>query len=230
MHALLGFTSDALLQAVLEAYKAILRWCGVYELAWVSKGKIVNPQYTISSTIEGHMTLRYVDDETGDINKVRLEGATASALVPFLSHVTCKSYENRMLCPPGADLEAPTTGVVTELQLRVTVKDPVGGRQILRTIGENKLVLDFNPSAMVLQTSVTTPAGNISVPLEIYKAPWFVAHRPDVVDDVFRITDWVRANHPLMFTKTYAATRGKDDSTFSDSTEFRFTHTPDPAP
>lgn len=230
MMQLLGVLGDAEFAALMEAYRSILRWCGVYELAWVSTGKIANPRYTISSRIEGHMTLRYVDDESRDLADIRLEGATKSALVPFLSHVGCTSYENRMLCPPGADLQAPTTGVVTELQLRVQVTKQVGSQQVIETEGENKLMLEFGPSAMVLETSVKTPVGPIPVPLEIYKDTWFVAHSPDVVDGVFRITDWERNDHPLMFSKTYTGRRSKQGSTFSDATEFRFTHTPDPPP
>jgi hypothetical protein len=83
---------------------------------------------------------------------------------------------------------------------------------------------------MILQTVVRTPGGNVTVPLEIYKAAFMVAHAPEVVGGIVKITDWDHVGHPLMFSKTYAAARPKDGARFSDSTDFRLTHTPDPAP
>jgi len=228
--ALLGGSTDAQLDASMEAYLAILRWCGVYELTWTSTGQIKNKRYTIDSVIQGHMTLRYDESGSGDVGDIRLKGATTSQLNPFLMSVACQSFQNRLVCPPGADRKAPTTGLVTELQLRTVSTTQVGGQPIIRTQGEDRLVLEFGPSAMVLHSSITAPTGNVPVPLEIYLAPWTVAHKPDVVGLVVRITDWEHVGHPLMFKKTYSGSRGQDESTFSDSTTFEFTHTPDPAP
>jgi hypothetical protein len=227
--SLLGAATDAQLDAVIEAYRAILRWCGVYELTWTSTGQIKNRRYTIDSVIDGHMTLRYEDPESGDLGDIRLKGATTSGLNPFLTSVGCHSFQNRLVCPPGADRQAPTTGDVTELQLRVVSTTQVGGQPIIRTQGEDRLVLEFKPSAMVLEASVRTEAGNVPLPLEIYLAAYTVAHKPDLIGIAVRITEWEHVGHPLMFRKTYTGSRQKDDSTFSDSTTFEFTHTPDPA-
>jgi hypothetical protein len=227
--SLLGAATDAELDAVMEAYRAILRWCGVYELTWTSTGRIKNKEYTIDSVIDGHMTLRYDESESGDFGEIRLKGATASGLVPFLTTVACQSPEDRLVCPPGAGPEAPTTGLVTELQLRLVSTTQVGGQPIIRTQGEDRLVLEFKPSAMILESSFSTPNGPIPLHLEIYLAPWTVAHQPDLIGLAVRISDWEHVGHPLMFRKTYTGSRPKDGSTFSDSTTFEFVHTPDPA-
>jgi hypothetical protein len=226
--ALLGAASDAQLDAVTEAYRAILRWCAVYELKWTSTVSIESPEYTIKSVIDGHMTVRLVEDDTGDLGSNRIEGKTESALLPFLTSVQCRSIAD-ITCAPGAVPQAPTSGVATELQIRAISTTQVGGQPIIRTIGENKLVLEFGPSPMVLTMLIKTDAGTVTLRLEIYKAPYSVAHAPDLVGGILRITDWDHVGHPLMFKKTYAGTRSRDGVKYSDSTVFTFTHTPDPA-
>jgi len=67
---ILGGASEAELDAGTEAYTAILRWCGVYELTWTSTGLIDAKLYTVSSVFDGHMTLRYVEDAAGDLSKI----------------------------------------------------------------------------------------------------------------------------------------------------------------
>jgi len=150
--------------------------------------------------------------------------------VPFLTHIACTSYEDRMVCPPGATQRSPSSGVVTDLEIRVTYTAVIDGKTTPKTQGDNRLLLEFAPSAMELDAYFKTPKGNITTPLEIYKAPWVVAHEPDLVDTVFRISDWDRVGHPLMFKKIYKGSRGLEGVKYTDSTEFQFTHTPDTAP
>ena len=222
--ALIEGASDVELEAVQEAYEAILQWCAVYELTFRSTTRIVAPNYTVTSGIEGSLKMRLVDASQPRAFGVDIEGQTASALNPMLMTVTCTSKPKGMTCAPGATGMQPTRARTVDFMLKKTSNSGVGGTQV--TLGQDRLTLQFGPSPMMLPFIVEDADGIV----EIYATPFLIAHEKDKIGPYITVKDWQRVGHPTMFRKTYTGNGTKETTAYFDTTVFELIHKPDPEP
>ena len=230
--ALLG-RLDELEALIPDFYQDILKWCAVYELTWASSLDTKAPNYKIGARIEGHLTLRIVDGVIDPMNwPPRIEGETTSALVPLLVSVTCSATEaGRMICAPGAVGMQPTRARITKIEFGSVGRKQVGSQQLITNV-PSELEILFQTSPMMLEFTLkpNCRCPDVDAALEIYATTFNTAHEPDQQGEFVKVAIWQRANHPLLWKKTYADGRRKEKVSFKDTTVFELTHTPGPEP
>jgi hypothetical protein len=224
------FDSDAWVDA---AFKQ----CAIYELHFVSTAKF-NGKTKIDTVLDGKITLTF--SEGGILNafsggkKLRdmLKGETKGGVNPFLVSITCDFPPDRPTCGPGATPTNPFKVLVQAMEMqRPEFYVDTDGLSKQRTVGENKLSLEFYAGGMMTQAVIQFHrGGGITIPLEAGGTAFAIAHKKDRLGNamIYKFERDKRGVYPVIFDFIYADQDIEGRTSASDSTEFKLIHKPEP--
>ena len=220
---------------------AAFKQCAIYELHFVSTANF-NGKTKIDSVVDVKIMLKFEPPEGGILNallggtKLRdlLKGETKGGSNPFLVSVKCDFPPDRPTCGPGGTPSNPFKINVLAMELQHTdfYVDP-NGISNQRTVGENKLSLEFHGGLMMTQAVIQFHGGGgITIPVEAGGTAFAIAHKKDRVGNapIYKFERNNRGVYPVIFDFIYADQNIESRTSATDSTEFKLIHKPEPTP